>query len=150
MRTRGYTPDKAEVERRKSIQRFGDFDTPKPAFSEALPFKLGETVDVESPLPVSEAYRVPVMMPTSNRVYTTVRIFNLPISFTRREFETFLARITKVPISTLTFVMDREKRAFRGFAFCSFIDTETANTFVKDVDGRVIDSHKVGAVLVRK
>lgn len=130
--------------------RFGDFETPPPALSEALPFQLAEAVEDEVSAPTTEAYRAPVLVPTGDRVYTTVRIFNLPLSQTRRELEIFLARNTQVPICTLTYVTDREKRTFRGFVFCSFANTESANAFVKDVDGKVIENHKIGAVLVKR
>lgn len=148
MRTLEYCPDISAISRRRAIKKFGNVDTPAPAVQDPLPFKLSSTEPAKEV--ATGTYKAPVIIPTGAQSYTTVKVFNLPLTLSRRDFEAFLAGYTRAPMSTLTFVTDREKRTFRGFAFCGFADTDTASAFIKDIDGRVIDNYKVGAVVVRR
>lgn len=148
MRTLEYCPNAADISRRSAMKKFGSVDTPAPSAQEPLPFKLGCTEPTKEV--ATGTYKAPVIVPTGTQSYTTVKVFNLPLTLTRREFEAFLAGHTRAAVSTLTFVTDREKRTFRGFAFCSFADAEVASSFIKDIDGRVIDNYKIGAMIVRR
>lgn len=148
MRTLEYCPNTTDISRRSAIKRFGNVDTPAPFVQEPLPFKLSCTEPVKEI--ATGTYKAPVIVPTGAQNYSTVKVFNLPLTLSRRDFEAFLAGHTRAPVSTLTFVTDREKRTFRGFAFCGFADAEVASLFIKDIDGRVIDNYKVGAMIVRR
>ena len=145
---RSFSPNVQEIERRKSIKRFGTLKTPRPVPQPPLPFRSTEVVEVEEK-PVG-TYKAPAILTPNKQIYTTVRIFNLPITLTKRDFEIFLVGNTKAAISTLTFVTDKEKKTFKGFAFCGFTNNGAANAFIKDIDGKVLDSHKIGAALVKK
>lgn len=148
MRTLEYCPNATDISRRSAIKKFGNIDIPSPSVQEPLPFKLSSTEPTKEI--VTGTYRAPVIVSTGTQSYTTVKVFNLPLKLSKREFEAFIAGHTRASVSTLTFVTDREKRTFRGFAFCGFADTEVASSFIKDIDGRVIDNYKVGAMIVRR
>lgn len=147
MRIVEYCPEMASVARRKSI-RFGKSDAPPPVAGNALPFKRGcvaEAVEV-----AVGTYRAPVVMTANKQIFTTVRIFNLPLTLAKRDLESFLAHNTRVAVLSFVFVTDKEKKTFKGSAFCGFADMDAANAFIKNIDGKVIENYKIGAVLVKR
>ncbi|KCZ76037.1 hypothetical protein H311_01821 [Anncaliia algerae PRA109] len=149
MRILEYNPNESEIRRRAEVL-IPLKEYPAPMREEALPFKQKEEVAVVKETNTS-IYVTPLIFDDPIISYTSVRIFNLPLSILKQELEQNLITWSKVNYSSLSFITVKgDVSKFRGFVFVNFKNKEDAIQFIRDVDGRVWDNYKIGAQIVKE
>ncbi|KAF7684010.1 RRM-domain-containing protein [Astathelohania contejeani] len=164
METVKFNPNHEEIKNRLKIRPFGSVtdqiatpSTPPPPFKivseeDAKPQSSGEAYvfnfmrKVQNTPKESEHYVPPI----SQRKPTTLRIGNLPLSFTRKDLETYISKTCKVFVLSTNVISDFETKKSKGFGFVTLSSEEDAKKVKEMIDGSVVDCLVLNVVFAKK
>lgn len=159
-----FEPDLAAIEKRKNIRPYGDISNIKVLKHSVAPKFTKYTTEVEISQNTEEkiftAYVPSFTMPKQVQSNTyvppikaynpvSIKLSNIPLDILKPDLGRAIKSKTSVHIINLNMVMDRETQKFRGFVFLQVDSKDSANKFLKEIRGLVIDSYVVAAELAR-